>query len=155
MIFLDESGKRWRRIKRSTAVMAILASLPVVALLSGSLAYQPGWGVLPHFKHIFGTSSSPSTIVRVPSGLTVNEPSSPNKTTPKPTTSTQPTGQLAYQPNGLSPNPSAASTTTPPNSTTAATSTTTTPAQSTTPNSPVIDPGNSTYGRDHQPSHPL
>lgn len=46
MIFLDESGQRWKRIKLSTAAAVSLVALPVVAVVGGSIAYHPTWGSL-------------------------------------------------------------------------------------------------------------
>jgi hypothetical protein len=93
MIFLDESGKRWRRIKHSTTGLGLLCVLPVLALVGGSLAYQPQWGILP-------LSQEPAPVVL--SGATTAQPgpaSSPSPgATPKPSkTPAKPTARLAYQ----------------------------------------------------------
>ena len=60
MIFLDESGKRWKHIKRSTAGLAVFGLLPVLALVGGSLAYHPQWSVLPIIEQAAGVVLSGS-----------------------------------------------------------------------------------------------
>ena len=61
MIFLDESGKRWKRIKHSAAGVAVLGILPVLVLTGGSLVYHPQWGVLPLTKQATGVVLSEPT----------------------------------------------------------------------------------------------
>jgi hypothetical protein len=52
MIFLDESGKRWRRVKRSATAITLVVALPVLAVVGASLAYRPQWGALPLVKQV-------------------------------------------------------------------------------------------------------
>ena len=79
MIFLDESGKRWKRIKHSSAGIVAIGTLPVIALVGGSLTYHPQWGVLPLITQAAGV---------VLSGSTKSQPSNPVATAPKQRTKT-------------------------------------------------------------------
>jgi len=79
MIFLDESGKRWKRIKHSTIGVTALGSLSVAVLLAGSVAYNPQWGVLPLVQHTTGAVLAAAT------GAVQDKSKAP---TPKNTTST-------------------------------------------------------------------
>lgn len=118
MIFLDESGKRWKRIKRSTTGLAMFGLLPVLALVGGSLAYHPQWSILPIIQQAAGVvlsgSLKPQTVSSGPTALkqaansTVNTtlslarivfaptsasstPTTPASATPKPTPAPTPT----------------------------------------------------------------
>ena len=46
MIFLDETGKRWRRIKVGAGFISTGAIIPVAVLLAASALYLPSWGNL-------------------------------------------------------------------------------------------------------------
>jgi hypothetical protein len=41
MIFVDESGKRWRRIKLGTRFLSTAVLFPVAILVAASLLYFP------------------------------------------------------------------------------------------------------------------
>lgn len=94
MIFFDESGKRWKRIKNSTFVLAVLGSVPVAALIMGGLIYQPQWGIIAGVK--YGTG----VVLANTAKLSAQSPATP---TPKPTSApparkTTPANQLvAYR----------------------------------------------------------
>ncbi len=93
MIFLDESGKRWKRIKRSTAGITLAVTLPVLALIGGSLAYHPQWGVLPLISQATGAVLSGSTKT-----LTGNPGSTaPKRTSTSITATAHAIAQVAYQ----------------------------------------------------------
>lgn len=137
MIFLDESGKRWKRIKHSTAGVTLLCVLPVVALLGGSLAYHPQWGVLPLIKQATAVVLTGSAKLR---------PTSPSPTTPKLTakavaTATTAIARVAYRPAAAS-SSTVSSTTTQP-----ATTTTSLPAVATT----AANPTQNDFGQSHKP----
>lgn len=143
MIFLDESGKRWKRIKHSTAGIALLGSLPVGVLVLGSLVYQPQWGLLPLVRQATGAVLSTSAKSQP------NQPASTkSKTAPKTVqTAAQVVRQLAYQAAG------AISASIPASTSVAAAPTanpvTPTPAQSVSPTSG--NPAQNDYGQSHKP----
>ena len=84
MIFLDESGKRWSRIKRSTAAAIVLTSFPVALLLAGSLAYHPQWGVLPLAKQTAGIIISAVTHAESSKSIPTKTASKPHMPAVKP-----------------------------------------------------------------------
>lgn len=156
MIFLDQSGKRWKRIKHSAAAITLLATVPVLALIGGSLAYHPAWGALPLVKQVAAVVSHASTKPANSTSSTMPKPMA-GVTNAKPQFATQ---QVAYQP-GVNPGVNSNSAV-PPSvvpASTSSPSTTTTPP-STTPTQPQsVSPtgGNPTqndFGQSHKPLKP-
>jgi hypothetical protein len=151
MIFLDETGKRWHRIKLGTGLLSTTTVTPVLVLLVASLLYLPSWGSfsLPtpfstHEPQVKSeqtsqessnpTSSGQPSSTRVPSQSSTESGSSLAGSSSQPSPDTVPSG-------------------------TETTPTTTTPAATSTPTSQgqgiVNQPdttGNSDYGRTHQPT---
>lgn len=153
MIFLDESGKRWKHIKRSTAAIGLLTALPVTILLVGSLIYQPDWGLLPLAKKASSLVLSVSTKAQPHSS-----PTTATKSAPKTNTNgTKVAGQVAYQAGGgnITSSPTSFPASSPPlattlNATIAPSSTQTTQSTSASPtenNSAQKD-----YGQSHKPA---
>lgn len=128
-----------------------------MVLIAGSIAYQPGWGVLPLVKHVFGTSSKVPAEVSTADYLDAKAPSSSLFTTrvvAKPSA-----GQSSYQvvssnPSSIS-SPTYSSTTSPTTSATTPSTPTVTPTYtSSSGSSTATNPGNSTYGHGQKISHP-
>ncbi len=143
MIFFDQSGKRWKRVKRLTVAIAGLSLIPVLALVAGSLAYQPKWGVLPFIEQagavLSGNIAPQSTAPKPSTG-----PASPSSRPASRTTQATPV-QLAVLVSGAS---AAAATPTPVTTTGPAAS----PAPSPTP-TPKGNPTKNDFGQSHKPSH--
>lgn len=136
MIFVDHTGRRWRRIKRSTLGLTFLATLPFAALIAGALAYSPHWSLLPLAMHPAAAPIQAANSVAPASAAT---PTKPNL---KPTTITRHTATpSAIASPAPAPAPALAAFV----------------AQSQTiPTSPApeppVDPGNSPFGHSHQPT---
>ncbi|HSW37133.1 MAG TPA: hypothetical protein VLG37_02055 [Candidatus Saccharimonadales bacterium] len=46
MVFVDHSGKRWRRIKRLSLASLAVVLLPIAVLLAGAYLLKPDWQTL-------------------------------------------------------------------------------------------------------------
>lgn len=74
MVFLDRSGKRWRRIKLSGVSTAALGLAPVLFVLIVGLVYQPDWGKLqPRAEQQAPAQSNQDSKVYVPDEWTAPE----------------------------------------------------------------------------------
>ena len=93
MIFLDESGKRWKRIKHSTIGVGVLISLSLAVLLAGSVAYNPQWGVLPQVQHAAGAVLAAAA----GTGINTTKTLTNNGTIPTPKKTFSTTRTVAYQ----------------------------------------------------------
>lgn len=150
MIFLDESGKRWRRIKRSTALLSSTVVIPVGILVVASLLYLPSWGSISlpkpfHTGKVLGTSVTAvsPTVENKKNSLFRSTGSSQAVGTSQPASAAG-TAQPSTTPGTLPPS------TTPPTSITLPV---TSPTQSTpTPFNQPIQTGNSEYGQSHRPT---
>jgi hypothetical protein len=151
MIFFDETGRRWKRIKYSITAAALLTSLPVIALIGGSLAYQPHWGSLPIIKQVAGAVLPHSSNNQPGPSSSSTGPASEK------TSASQTTKQLVYKPNTNNSSTSSTPQTSNTTSTTQPPSTTTIPtqAQSTYPAAATVSPtgGNpaqNDFGQSHR-----
>ncbi len=147
MIFLDESGKRWRNIKRGIGLLGSVLAIPVLVLVAASLAYLPNWGDVPLPLSTNGANKASST---KPSSGTVEATS----TTAPISKSSKPTGGNNQIPAGST---ASSQVITDPGTQTLISSqpssqTTTPPTQSQNPSGQPTDPGNSDYGHSHQPT---
>ena len=115
MIFVDESGKRWKKIKATTMVGAGISGVTLTALVIGSLV-TPGWGQISILKQAEKAISSSgqtaiNSITQAAHASTPNTKSSKNvaaltstaKTTsstpsPKPTATATPSPSPAVTP---------------------------------------------------------
>ena len=145
MIFLDESGKRWKHIKRSTAGLAMFGLLPVLALVGGSIAYRPQWGVLPIIQQAAGVVLSGSI---KPQGVT-SGPTALKQAANSTSKFTQSIARIAFA------SASASSTAATPASTAPNPTPTPTPKSKSSPSpSPVsTSPSQKAAGLAHQPIH--
>lgn len=146
MIFLDATGKRWQKIKRSTALMALAGAMPVAVLAVGSFTYQPQWDLIKLARqagNVFTGTPKPLSS----GGNGPNNSQSSSKTQPRRTSS------------GVGSSPSASSAATA-SSTSTPTSTSTQPTTtpSTTPTLPQSssptrgDPLQNDFGQSHKPT---
>jgi hypothetical protein len=129
MIFVDETGKRWKRLKLAGVGVGLIVAVPVGVLLAGSLV-TPSWGQIPVVKQagqLLGVTKPSTTSANPPKGQVKGVTT---KATPKPTSSNKPT----------SPTPK-------PAATLAATT-----APTITPSSADLHRNND-YGNSHKPSH--
>lgn len=152
MIFLDQSGRRWRRIKNSSAVMAIGGLVPVIILTIGSLGYHPSWAALsPVIKPIIAAKS----VMAEPLVAAINN-QHPKPTAPVISPSHAASKQLAAPKSSVA--PAGAVVTTNSAATSAALQTTPTPKQSasTKPTStPQVTPipVKNAFGQGHNPKN--
>jgi hypothetical protein len=153
MIFVDESGKRWRAIKRSFNVLSSTVALPVVGLAAAALFYLPNWGNLslpkPETASSTSTTSlpSPAVLSAISSHVRSDSHSPQTSTTGAPTSSSSTGSQASsLSPNSAAPVATSSTPTTP-------TTTAPTPTNNGLSNKPT-DPGNSAYGQEHRPTRP-
>ncbi len=147
MIFLDESGNRWKYIKLSTTGMVMAGSLPVAALLLGSFVYQPSWGLVPLIKQ-----ASVAVLTATAKPQTVTQESTPAVTQSKLGAKKPAASNPAPQPSLQSQSPSTAAS---PQPTTAPTATAS-PTAVVNPTQPQSasttgDPAQNDYGQSHKP----
>lgn len=135
MVFLDETGKRWRAIKRSATASVLTIALPIAALVAGAYVFNPGWSALalkpaqkPQTVEVHTTKYGLLAIVTQNSSNKKISLSS-TKSSTSTTQSATPSTQVAVTP------------------TQSTSSTTTSSSPVTQPTS--TDPGNSVTGRSH------
>lgn len=151
MIFLDETGKRWRRIKLGTGVLGSTVTIPMLLLIAAALLYLPHWGNLNLPKPFSASepqvkaAESTQVATTFNTGSHRSNPAAPRKGTNSSSTSVSDTSSTST-------GPQATTTSTSNEAPVTETTTTTTPpqAESGLANQPE-QPGNSDYGRSHQP----
>ncbi|MES2971288.1 MAG: hypothetical protein V4702_03145 [Patescibacteria group bacterium] len=146
MVFLDETGKRWRKIKLGTGLLGSTAALPLVLLSVGALLYLPNWSSF-NLPKTFGAGEPQIKSVQTsqPSNTSLSDRRQTsggssqlsNPSTPPPSEASQPSF-----------NPLSTTGETTPNTTT--TPTTTAPTKS--DQGLTNQPGKSDYGRAHRPT---
>lgn len=133
MIFLDETGKRWQRIKLGTGMLGSTMLVPIIVLIAASLLYLPSWGNVPLPESVSNSATQSSSRQDVQSAQTLIH------TGPA-------AGRAASTTNSDSPTLTS-------DSTIQTSSAPTTGGTSTSSSAATTSPtGNSAYGRGHQPT---
>ncbi len=153
MIFLDETGKRWRRIKRSLGLLGSTLALPTGIIIIAALFYLPAWGSISLPKPVFTEDSSalepePDISSVLSSQTPENQPAT--SSTRRKSTST-PSSSVESDTNQTQPD------TTTPADNNASTPQETSPEIQPLPtpdpiNQDLVSPGNSEYGQNHKPT---
>lgn len=150
MIFLDNTGKRWRRIKLGTGLLSTTTVAPIAALLIAALLYLPNWDNFSLPTALGGH------VQEVKSAQTSQEPR--NTTSTRQQSSTQSRTTSVPGPsltNNSSPSSPGEEPVEPVTTPTAVAAPTDTPIQTGQGQGLVNQPeqtGNSDYGRSHQPT---
>ncbi len=148
MIFVDETGKRWQKIKRSTRLLGSTITVPVVVLAAAAMFYLPNWGnfSLPQLGAAKNTPANQPENAVLPAQTSRTQSTGSNSQTNSVNDTQAPTNESAL--NGTD-----ATSTTPTDTTGTVDQPTTTPTQADSglSNKP-IDPSNRDYGQSHQPT---
>lgn len=147
MIFLDQTGKRWKRIKRSVLASTLAVVVPIAVLAVGGYTFNPGWATLS-FGPVQVFHPQSFLPIQAPTATTTNNVNKSHATdtnvaSANQSTSTAVLGASTTSAPGTSSPASSSSTTT----TTPMPSPTTTTC--TTPSSTNANGGNSTFGKSH------
>ena len=144
MVFLDETGRRWKRIKHSTAGLILISSLPVAALIAGSIVYQPHWSGLS----LLPKSDPPPPVIHRGTALgastsTVTTPAQLNTASHRVayTASTVQPITISISARPLAPSPTPQATPTP------------TPKSASPSPTPTPDNTHNDFGQGHKPTH--
>ena len=156
MIFLDESGKRWRAIKRVTKTGAAGLLVPILLVGTGAFLFNPGWASLalkPLQKPaVLGAKTTAAQATVATAAIKARSPTKSSTVNNAQTTggvqlaASLPTNSTTLE------QPAYSSPITP--SSTTSTPTTTPPQASTPPSDPhakskTVDPGKSSQGLAH------
>lgn len=152
MIFIDESGRRWQRIKRTVGVVGSTTVIPIAILAVASLLYLPSWGAIviptatnkPSTSVPNGNDSASSTTSNKKVSLAHTNPPTKSNSGSTASSTTAPQTNTTQLNTGQANTPAVLSTTTTP----------TTATPSPTPPSATAVSGNSDYGHSHQTTHP-
>lgn len=145
MIFLDQTGKRWKRVKRSVFASVLAVVVPIAVLAVGGYTFNPGWATLS-FGPVQVFHPQSFLPIKAPAVTTTGTTNKSHGTNNNVASANQSTGTAVLGAATTSTSTAGTSPTTPPSSTTTPTTTSTT---CTTPSSTNANGGNSTFGKSH------
>ena len=154
MIFLDESGKRWKHIKVGSSVVSTSLFLPFGALVAAAIFLAPSWGSFSLPRPFSQPQNKKATTQVLGSSTTATKPATATKRVVKPAQSTtiQSAGAVTNQSAPLPATSSYSPTATSPTPTKTPI---TSPIATQAPGTLIkpLDPGKSAYGQSHKTTH--